>query len=254
MIWTNRFLGNGRGDVITGPYQFWRLAFPSNQSRSGIIYRNLTSPPPQAVIEPRLMSDDAVLSILGAQSLRDISWFVDSTFETHHGAVHNWVGGVLADLPISPSDPIFFLHHAFIDCLWEQMRIRQRSMGIDPQFDYPNDSIALGVNQSSPNGDLLEFPEASVHYALAIMQPFRPLRNIDGLEDEYFDEFYDCAPSPYCSEEKEDCDTPYLFCEKATLRCLPRLNLGALCAGFAVSEPCFESQCCDGRCRRDCDT
>ena len=199
------------------------------------------------------MSDNAVLSILEADSLRNITWFVDSTFETHHGSVHNWVGGVLADLPVAPSDPVFFLHHAFIDCLWEQMRIRQRSLGIDTRFDYPNDTVALGVGERQPDGTILQFEEASAHYALAIMQPFRPLRNIDGLADEYFDEFYDCEPSPFCTTQNQDCGSRYLFCERATFRCLPRLSLGALCAGFAVSEPCFNSVCCRGRCRPTCD-
>ena len=254
LLWSDMFLGNGKGDVITGPFRFWELAFPSNQSESGIIYRNLTQPPLMSIAEPRLMSDEAVLTMLEARSMREISWFVDSAFETHHGSVHNWIGGVLADLPISPSDPAFFLHHAFIDCLWEQMRRDQRFGGrVDPRYDYPNDSQALGVGQIQPDGNILENVEASPHFSLAIMQPFRPLRNIDGLSDEYFDDYYDCEASPYCTEEGEECGTPYLFCERATLRCLPKLQVGALCADFAASDPCYESVCCRGRCRPSCE-
>jgi tyrosinase len=34
-----------------------------------------------------------------------------------HNAVHNWVGGSM--IPItSPNDPVFFLHHCFMDKLW----------------------------------------------------------------------------------------------------------------------------------------
>jgi tyrosinase len=32
-----------------------------------------------------------------------------------HGAGHNGIGAVMADVYASPSDPVFWLHHAFID-------------------------------------------------------------------------------------------------------------------------------------------
>lgn len=36
----------------------------------------------------------------------------------HHGA-HRWVGGAMA-ASVSPRDPIFYLHHAYIDKLWKE--------------------------------------------------------------------------------------------------------------------------------------
>lgn len=36
----------------------------------------------------------------------------------HHGA-HRWVGGVM-NATISPRDPVFYLHHAYIDKLWQE--------------------------------------------------------------------------------------------------------------------------------------
>jgi tyrosinase len=35
-----------------------------------------------------------------------------------HNPVHRWVGGNMADAT-SPNDPVFFLHHAYLDSLWE---------------------------------------------------------------------------------------------------------------------------------------
>jgi tyrosinase len=35
-----------------------------------------------------------------------------------HGQVHNWVGGEMRNPRKSPNDPLFFLHHAFIDKVW----------------------------------------------------------------------------------------------------------------------------------------
>jgi tyrosinase len=35
-----------------------------------------------------------------------------------HNTVHNWVGGIMSDIMYSPCDPLFWLHHAFIDRTW----------------------------------------------------------------------------------------------------------------------------------------
>jgi tyrosinase len=38
-----------------------------------------------------------------------------------HNPVHRWIGGNMADAT-SPNDPVFFLHHCYIDLLWERWR------------------------------------------------------------------------------------------------------------------------------------
>jgi tyrosinase len=38
-----------------------------------------------------------------------------------HNPVHRWIGGNMADAT-SPNDPVFFLHHAYLDLLWEQWK------------------------------------------------------------------------------------------------------------------------------------
>ncbi|MBT2399831.1 tyrosinase family protein [Streptomyces sp. ISL-100] len=40
-----------------------------------------------------------------------------------HNRVHVWVGGQMAT-GVSPNDPVFWLHHAFIDRLWAQWQAR----------------------------------------------------------------------------------------------------------------------------------
>lgn len=47
----------------------------------------------------------------------------DNPFETAvetapHNPVHNLIGGVMADIHMSPRDPLFWVHHANIDRLW----------------------------------------------------------------------------------------------------------------------------------------
>lgn len=38
--------------------------------------------------------------------------------EGYHNTVHGWVGGTMNDIQYSPSDPVFWMHHAMIDRLW----------------------------------------------------------------------------------------------------------------------------------------
>ncbi|MCG1055051.1 tyrosinase family protein [Mycetohabitans sp. B5] len=46
-----------------------------------------------------------------------------------HNPVHNWIGGNMARAT-SPNDPVFFLHHCYVDRLWEQWK--QKHPTIDP--------------------------------------------------------------------------------------------------------------------------
>ena len=254
ILWSHLFAGNGDGDVTIGPFAYWSVE-DANDMQGGrrVLHRNLTNAPPQARTMPALMPDHAITHFLRARNMRDVTWFIDPTFESHHGAVHNWVGGVMADVPISPADPIFFMHHAFIDCLWEQQRfLQQRRFGVDPRFDYPNDSYALGVRFPQPDGQILRHPSESYHRSLATMQPFGNIRNIDGLSDVYFDHYYTCHSSPTCSRSRPHCGSPYLFCDVTQYRCAPKLMEGAECGEFAESDVCYEGTCCNRVCERHC--
>jgi tyrosinase len=53
-------------------------------------------------------------------------WPGHSCFETVsegvlHNPVHRWVGGNMEDAS-SPNDPVFFLHHTYLDLLWERWK------------------------------------------------------------------------------------------------------------------------------------
>ncbi|MGE7186771.1 tyrosinase family protein [Peribacillus sp. NPDC006672] len=43
-----------------------------------------------------------------------------------HNLVHGWVGGHMGSVPVSPNDPVFFLHHANVDRIWAMWKIRHR--------------------------------------------------------------------------------------------------------------------------------
>ena len=44
-----------------------------------------------------------------------------------HNPVHRWVGGNMDDAS-SPNDPVFFLHHCYLDLLWERWKIHHPTL------------------------------------------------------------------------------------------------------------------------------
>lgn len=114
--------------------------------------------------------------------------------EIQHNTVHLWIGGNMDDLSTSAEDPVFFLHHSFIDYLWEEFRTRQKLMGINPETDYPTGSWG---------GDR-HAPEASLG--------FGDLRNVDALSNVLANMVkYD--PSPVCTRSYPTCLSKYLRCD-----------------------------------------
>jgi tyrosinase len=58
-----------------------------------------------------------------------------------HTRVHVWVGGQMST-GMSPNDPVFWLHHCFIDRLWAAWQARHPDQGYLP-VDHTQDVIAL---------------------------------------------------------------------------------------------------------------
>jgi tyrosinase len=123
---TSDFLG-GDGDraqggrVTTGPFAFSASSFPIR------VWDDVTG---DAGLR-RELGDDATswlptVSQVTAGLAKTPYWPGPSSFErvsegVLHNPVHRWVGGNMADAT-SPNDPVFFLHHAFLDLLWEQWK------------------------------------------------------------------------------------------------------------------------------------
>jgi Common central domain of tyrosinase/Polyphenol oxidase middle domain len=74
---------------------------------------------------------------------------------TPHNVGHTGIGGLLADPDTAALDPIFWLHHASIDHLWE-VWLRQD----DPQRENPSDSVWLDTEFSFPD------PESRMTYRI----------------------------------------------------------------------------------------
>ncbi|UQS16870.1 tyrosinase family protein [Pseudomonas sp. HS6] len=123
---TSHFMG-GNGDntqnqlVTTGPFSNNQSQFIVSVWDEGIggagLRRNLGA-------NGALPSPEAVISALnrGSNWMEPEGWGSFSENQLHN-PVHSWVGGNMGESS-SPNDPIFFLHHCYLDLLWERWRLQ----------------------------------------------------------------------------------------------------------------------------------
>ena len=138
----------------------------------------------------------------------------DADFEGIHGGPHSHVGGSMSRLNSAARDPIFYMHHAFVDMLWQEFRNRQRRNGINPATDY-------SYNATDRRFRAQHAPTAPMGFFRRNIFEIR-FRQIDGLSM-FFDRYIRYAPVPSCSRLRPDCGSPYLFCEtNGRPRCVSR--------------------------------
>lgn len=106
---------------------------------------------------------------------------------------------------IAPSDPVFFLHHAFIDYQWEQFRKQQIDIcKIDPTTDYP------------PVDD-----DDDDHHPDKSMDGMRFLDNIDGIAAYWTENWFNYAPTPTCAN---NCgNSSDIFCDEELYLCVSEM-------------------------------
>lgn len=182
VIWSDRFLGNGNGLVTNGPFADWLTP-------AGPLIRNIAN-------TGQLFRRNVIQNILTRKRLSEITEphaFTQFNLEFHHGEVHMWVDGQMGELTTAAMDPVFFLHHAYIDYVWEKFRAQQRLNGIDPARDYPS-----VVNHT------LHLPTA--------MLGLGNFRNIDSFSEYIVKGIYKYDETPSCSAFNRNCGSPYLQC------------------------------------------
>ncbi|KAH3776240.1 hypothetical protein DPMN_177660 [Dreissena polymorpha] len=209
ILFSTEFLGNGYGFVTTGPFANWTTS-------QGQLRRNIAG-------GSRLMTRNAINLILTRCRTRQISRpTATATYdlELEHGGPHVWVGGQMQGLNTAAHDPIFFLHHAFIDNIWERFRVRQSSAcGVNPSIDYPS-----ATGQHAPNRIMDGIPE---------------YRNIDGYSNYWTTNWFNYEPALSCPS----CGaSPYIRCNTARNVCVSIARTlvpqeGALVGGTLAFSP-----------------
>ena len=151
----------------------------------------------------------------------------------------------MADTEDSPFDPIFYLHHAFVDMIWDVQRRNVYENSGKEGYVYPDidDDEAFGV------GEVVDKPEDSYHYSLRKLEPFDIL-NQESIDEKYMATYY-YDRRPRCSALNQNCGSPYLFCISDIFKCAPKLIPGARCSNFASSDCCYKGTCVRGFCQED---
>ncbi|CAC5417274.1 unnamed protein product [Mytilus coruscus] len=196
VIFTDKFLGNAYGNVTSGPFGDWERK----------IQRSLHK-------DTSLLITKNELSLLISKS-KDQREFM-SSLEMHHNGPHVWIGGTMVDVDQAPFDPIFYMHHAFIDCIWERYRVLEKQRGQNPEI-YP-----------SAKSDNLAHQSSSL---MVNLPPFNNvnLTNADGYKNFWTETYYSCAPQPSCSVQTPECGSKWLECDIFTERCVSKGSEAAL--------------------------
>ncbi|XP_052818234.1 putative tyrosinase-like protein tyr-3 [Mya arenaria] len=188
IMWDDDHLGTGSGVVDSGPFAGW-------EARETPLRRDIARGVGSLIRQSRIDY------LMGFCRLADFN----GRWEGSHNSVHRWIGGTMAR-SMAASDPIFYMHHAFINYQWEIYRQRQRDIcGIDPASDYPPD------NDNKPE-----------HNKEERMIGMRFLDNIDGVKDFWTDNWFDYEDSPSCSN---NCGgSPDLFCDEDINLCVSEMR------------------------------
>ncbi|KAJ9074751.1 hypothetical protein DSO57_1003405 [Entomophthora muscae] len=151
------FGGNGNSAedmcVTDGPFAHWMVTTPSPHCLRRD-YADGKSVPPLTPI-------DVMSGIIS-----DTKEYEDFVFdlEVHHGPLHLDVGGERGDLnPMhSPNDPLFFLHHTFIDMVWYNWQMKHpnskayggkaegRAVSMNDKLEPFNVTVKDVINTRSP--------------------------------------------------------------------------------------------------------
>ncbi|VDM81981.1 unnamed protein product [Strongylus vulgaris] len=140
MLFSNLFAGETDfyGNVIQGPFAYWRTlegrsTILRNLGREGsLINENqVNNVVAQNTIEnvlaytaPQIVAQNTIENVLAYTAPQIGCPFPNNygAIEYIHSNVHLWVGGDMKPPSTSANEPLFYMHHSFVDYLWELWR------------------------------------------------------------------------------------------------------------------------------------
>ncbi|XP_069135301.1 tyrosinase-like protein 2 [Argopecten irradians] len=193
VLWSDKFFGPGFGVVDSGPFAGWITA--DNIS----LVRNIGSG--GSLISDAMFND--ILRYTRHDPVVEPTQGRSISIERIHAGPHVWVDGQLSSLQTASQEPVFFLHHSFVDYIWYVFRKQMRDAGnINPASDYPN----KGPTSHRPQENMI---------------PFGNLRNIQGYSDflESLTRYQTSPTCPSCGRSKDlECDRTINRCKSKARR------------------------------------
>lgn len=193
IVWSDEFFGNGLYNVTSGPFANWTTGLNDPLVRGTGSWGSL-------------VPSSGIRKVLTKTKHSEIIDLTDPLhcIEAYHNSVHVWVDGQMSDVEQAAEDPVFFMHHAFIDCFWE---LFQEKNDLEDAFkDYPDVNPNQNNDKHRPKRKMDPFAD---------LKPFRGIQNRDGYRGKY-NKMTKCAPRPTCSLTNSDCGSPYLTCVKGS--------------------------------------
>lgn len=184
VLWTDDYLGEMNGVVNSGMCGGFRdlrgNPIMRNGGNAGSLFTSYDT--------------RFVINIPNIERLTEPSPYV--TLESAHDNVHNWVGGTMAPIELAPWDCIFWMHHAYVDYLWEVWRYNHN---YDMKYPYK-----AGLPGHGPNTPMKNMPY------------MRFLGRVPTNKDGYSARLAKLAYyqlSPTCSAQNTYCGSPDLQCK-----------------------------------------
>ncbi|KAL4235259.1 hypothetical protein ACF0H5_006897 [Mactra antiquata] len=195
VLWTPAYFGNGEGPVVSGPAAYWRHDQGFLRRYYGRRSTLVTRPQIRRIYSKCRLAD---ISRPTADLRNDIEYLT--------AGPHNWLGGDMNTYEYAGYDPVFYMHRAYIDYIWEEFREKQRvRCSVEPSTDYP------------------EVPMASSHSRHARMKVFSMFTNNDGILNHWTNNWYSYENEPECPDCCPGCNNPApLRCKRWQNACVSR--------------------------------
>ncbi|KAK7052176.1 hypothetical protein R3P38DRAFT_2858995 [Favolaschia claudopus] len=109
--------GAGGGCIVDGPFAAYNLSVGPGTSSTNHCLQRAFNDNIRQFLSSSMIKDVLRQTTYEAFRIELEGAPVTETMRLHDGG-HNLVGGEIADHYSSPGDPVFYLHHAFVDKLW----------------------------------------------------------------------------------------------------------------------------------------
>ncbi|XP_060077073.1 uncharacterized protein LOC132556655 [Ylistrum balloti] len=197
IMWTAEFAGNGNGTVTEGVF-----GGPTSEND---LMRNVG-------MSGQLFTEEDIINITSRVRFGEICGNAEPEFdiEFKHGPIHIYVDGQMGVIRTAALDPVFFLHHAFVDFIWEMFRENSERNGVDIENDYPEEF-----------GDIFHAPDVRLDLDPSIF--------VADCLQKRFSAGYRYAPRPTC-------DTLRWHCGSKWLRCIDHPRYGPKCVPILRGE------------------
>ncbi|KAL3486996.1 hypothetical protein BJX62DRAFT_246259 [Aspergillus germanicus] len=103
-------------------------------------------------------ANSTALEICDSYSTYSPWW--DCVSNIPHKGVHTYIGGVMSDIKSSPGDPIFFMHHMYVDRIWWLWQMKDP---VNRLYDISGPTVNQTANEEPAGG----WQNATLHYELS---------------------------------------------------------------------------------------